>query len=195
MARPGAARTIGHLADLCRHGGPLGGIVDHRFQARTRSRAVLLDQLGCQQGSLAQGVQDRRATVRAWLLMRSGNVDSSQEGRSEWPQTRGDLALTHLPEQGRRAQAEREEVEARTRLLRAEERREDAETACIETKTTHVESETRDLDFASFRKGTLFVLAVAIAVIFIVRLLADPNLLSTAGAGVAVALLSWLGKS
>lgn len=128
--------------------------------------------------------------------MRSAGVDSSQQGqRSDRRPTQGTTVdRAYVREQGRRARADREEVEARTQLLRAEERQKDAETGHIEAKTAHVASETGDLDFAIFRKGVFFVLAVAVAVILIIRLLTDPNLLGTVGVGGAVALLTWLSR-
>jgi hypothetical protein len=87
--------------------------------------------------------------------------------------------------ESRRAQAECREIEERTRLLTAEGQRAVAE-------ATHIESQTGDLDFAVFRKGVLFVLAIPVVVVLIVRLLADPGSLSVAEGAVLAAIVSWI---
>jgi fumarate reductase subunit D len=67
-------------------------------------------------------------------------------------------------------------------LLQSEERRAAAETA-------HIESETGDLDFAVFCKGTLFILVVAVVVILIVRLLTEAGSFDAPEAAALIALL------
>jgi hypothetical protein len=140
--------------------------------------------------------------VRAEAKVRSAGAQENRQLGSEGlaPGRHGADPLVH--ERALQARAEREEAEARTRLLHQEAQRAKAETRLIEAgvalreaETEHTEAETGDLDFAIFRQAVFFVLALSIAVLIIVRLLADPDFLgAVGGSGLVTASLIWLGR-
>jgi hypothetical protein len=125
--------------------------------------------------------------VRAEAKVRSAGAQENRKLGSEGLASGPDKADPLVHERALQAQAEREEVEARTRLLDQEAQRAKAE-------TEHTEAETGDLDFAIFRQAVFFVLALSIAVLIIVRLLTDPGFLGVVGgSGLVTASLIWLG--
>lgn len=107
--------------------------------------------------------------------MRSGSAHSKRDGEPSWSY-------------------ERQEAEARTRLIEAEAHRVLSESKCIDAEGRRLEAERVDLEVGVYRKAAYSIVALGISLIVFVHLLLDPVPLS-AGGGIGIAaLLGWFAK-
>jgi hypothetical protein len=156
------------------------------------------------------GGQDRDSSSDARRRFLAGRVDEcarrtkvrSRSAQGSWQQRPGVAEATARVALEQAGRVERDEIEARTSLIRQEAHRTSSEVRLIdaearqrEADAEYAEAKTTALDFAVFRQAVYFVFGIAIAVIVAVRLLTDPAVIDAAAGGtLTAAFLAWIGR-